>query len=387
MTPWDDILRGWGLDVPDARRVQRARDDVLSTLRDEGPLNSDAYRFNANYRHTVTFELHTAACTCQDFRTRQQAAGLACKHLVAVAMWLEDRGTDLDSLFGGTASASTTPAAPAWPVNTLRAAVGKAIQALADRIGAYLMGGDSPLLIGPTGVGKTSATHCVAETLNLGLEEAVGADSWTEADLIGSWTAAREWAWGPVGRAFQRAREGETVLVFVDEVTRFNPRALDLFLRAIQPVSESLARRMGVNNIPHGVGDVYLAEAPLLGRRDWAPAQQVIWLAAGNPGVNPLDPALVRRFLTLEIHLDRTVLEALPGDVGPVVGQLWDTYERGELPLPLEYQQLVHAGDKDALFGLYHSRLRALDPTAAEAVRILLDGHGIPIRGPVGGAR
>ncbi len=208
----------------------------------------------------------------------------------------------------------------------------------------------------------------------------VGSDSWTEADLIGCWTPAREWAWGPVGRAFKRAREGEPVLLFVDEITRFNPRALDLLLRAIQPVPAALARRMGVT-VPEAVASVYLIEAPLLGRRDWAPADTLTWVAAGNPGVNPLDPALVRRFAVLETGLDRGVLDALPSATGPQVAQLWDSYERGELPLPLEYQQLLRAHSQDDLWAAYHARLRALDPIAAEALARILSGNGIALGG------
>mgnify|MGYP000057369253 CR=1 FL=1 len=384
---WQAILQQqWALDVPDARRVQRARDTVLSTIQDDGQIGA-THAFTANYRHTVEIGDngcggYAAVCTCQDFTGRQMAIGAACKHLVATAMWLEDRGWDTDDLFGtgGTPQSAPLPDPPGWPVNALRGAVGKAIGALADRIGAYLMDGDSPLLIGPTGVGKTSAVHQVATTLGMGLEEVAGSDSWTEADLIGTWTPAREWAWGPVGRAFRRAREGEGVLVFVDEATRFNPRALDLLLRAIQPVSDTLARRMGIS-IPPGTGDVYVTEAPLLGHRDWCPASHLTWIAAGNPGVNPLDPALVRRFLVLEARLARAVLDVLPVETQPLVAQLWDSYERGELPLPLEYQQLLRAHSPADLFTLYHARLRALDPIAAEAVARVLDGNGIPIGG------
>lgn len=378
---WETMLHEINLAVPDKGRVKRALDEVLSTVVDNGlAADGETHAFTARYKHTVTFVADgddvRVRCTCQDFSTRQQALGLACKHVVAVAMWLADRELHPADLLSD--GESVAVADSVWPTSALVAQVGRTIGALAEQIGMYLMDGQCPLLIGPTGVGKTSAVHQVAAALDLGLEEMVGSDAWTEADLIGTWTPAREWVWGPLGRAFRRAREGEAVLVFVDEVTRFNPRAMDLLLRAIQPVSESLARRMGVA-VPTGVGEVFVSEAPLLGHRDWAPATHLTWVAAGNPGVNPLDPALVRRLLVLEAELDREVLSALPVEVGELVTMFWDSYEQGELPLPLEYQALTRARSANELFNTYRARLRALDPIAAEAVVRLLAGNSIEL--------
>ena len=374
---WETVLAKLQLRVPDTGRVNRARDEVLSTVT-LAAQNGALARFTASVKHTVTVAyeadgLLRGKCSCQDFTTRQLALELACKHLVAVALWLEQRGTSPEDLVQRGAAAAAT--ATSWPTGALRLGVGTAIASLANAIGAYLMEGEAPLVIGPTGVGKTTALHRVAETLNFGMEEVAGSESWTEADLIGTWTPAREWAWGPIGRAFNRAQQGETVIMFVDEVTRFNPRAADILLRAIQPLDASLARRMGIQ-VPTTVDEVFVAEAPLLGYRQWAPADNLLWVAAGNPGVNPLDPALVRRFLVLEARLERSILDVLPPEVQTLIGSLWDSYEIGELPLPLEYQQLTRARGAVDLFQLYHARLRALDPVAAEAVARVLEGHG-----------
>lgn len=371
---WDDILSKMNLERPDTGRVNRARDEVFGTVALTEQSGAMA-RFTASVKHTVSL-VHEAPgiqgkCSCQDFTTRQMERHLACKHLVAVAMWLDDRGMNPEDLVqpGAAVSAGST-----WPNVALRLAVGAAISKLANTIGAFLLEGEAPLVIGPTGVGKTTALHKVAEILDFGMEEVAGSESWTEADLIGTWTPAREWVWGPIGRAFERAKKGP-VIMFVDEVTRFNPRAADILLRAIQPLTASLARRMGLS-IPAGVDEVFVAEAPLLGYRQWTPADNLLWVAAGNPGINPLDPALVRRFLVLEAKLDRAILTALPADVQTLIGSLWDSYESGELPLPLEYQQLARAKDATDLFRLYHARLRALDTIAAEAVLRVLEGHG-----------
>ncbi|OQA22631.1 MAG: AAA domain (dynein-related subfamily) [Chloroflexi bacterium ADurb.Bin360] len=379
---WEKILEKLQLGTPDTGRINRARDEVLPTVT-LTEQNGALARFTASIKHTVTLAYEAGGsvygkCSCQDFTTRQMALGLPCKHLVAVAMWLDGRGASLEDLVQP--GAAVAVAGNAWPNGALRLAVGKAIANLANAIGGFLLEGEAPLVIGPTGVGKTTALHKVAEALNFGMEEVAGSESWTEADLIGTWTPAREWVWGPIGRAFSRAQQGETTIMFVDEVTRFNPRAADILLRAIQPLEASLARRMGIN-VPSTVDEVFVAEAPLLGYRQWAPADNLLWVAAGNPGVNPLDPALVRRFLVLEAQLDRSVLDVLPSAVQTLIGSLWDSYETGELPLPLEYQQLTRARSADDLFKLYHARLRALDVVAAEAVARVLAGNGFQIGG------
>ncbi len=380
MLTWQDTLKQLNLGVPDANRIERAQSDVLSTLEPVAEESGSTRQvFRANYKHKVSVSYGeegqlTGKCSCPDFNGRQLARGLACKHLVGLCMFLADRGTDPQDLVQPGAAAAA--AGITWPTGALRVAVGAAIMSLANTMGGYLLEGEAPLVIGPTGVGKTTALHHVAEILDFGLEEVAGSESWTEADLIGTWTPAREWVWGPIGRAFNRAQQGETVLLFIDEVTRFNPRAADILLRAIQPLASGLARRMGLTAIPPTVDEVFVAEAPLLGYRQWAPADRLLWVAAGNPGVNPLDPALVRRFLVCEARLDRNVLQALPTEVQDLVGSLWDSYEQGELPLPLEYQQLTRARGAADLFRLYHARLRALDPIAAEAVARILEGNG-----------
>ena len=369
MNNWRELIAEWGLGVPDYRRVERAEEVFVLAQDAEGRV------WQANGHHTV--KVPDGDCSCQDYRTRQQAQGLACKHLVAVAMAMAAQGLP---------SPAPVPTLhnndDGWPGAEIARAVGAAIEALAERVGQYVMVGELVLIIGPTGSGKTSAVHRIAAGLGWGLEEAVGSDSWTEADLVGCWTPARQWAWGPIGRAFERAREGDPVLVFVDEVTRFNTRALDILLRTVQPVPAGLARQMGLD-IPHAVNGtgVYVVEAPLLGFRAWAPADNLCWVAAGNPGVNPLDPAFVRRFQVVEAGLDERVLDPLPANERDLVVALWDSYGAGELPLPIEYQALVQAAGPRRLMVDYVARLKALDPVAAKAVSTLAQGHGLDLEG------
>ncbi len=372
---WQDQLTEWNFKSLDQARVQRAQ-TILDCI---SPLPADPQSLPAFKVHGYVVKLARAAkpgefgatCACPDFKTHQMAILEPCKHIIALAMHLEKAG-------GLPPTETVPPPSDGWPAAALRIAVGNAIARLTDLIGAFLLEGESPLIIGPTGVGKTSAIHRVAEALDLGLEEMAGSESWTEADLIGCWTPAREWSWGPIGRAFDRARRGESLLIFVDEITRFNPRATDILLRTLQPVTADRARRMGIE-LPPATGPVFLAEAPLLGYRAWAPAGRIAWVAAGNPNINPLDPALVRRFAVAEARLDRGILDALPAEIRPLIDALWTSYEQGELPLPIEYQALTHARSTADLFHSYLSRLRALDPVAAEAVVHLCKGHDVEV--------
>jgi MoxR-like ATPase len=348
---WERILERWALSKPDERRVERA-EKILGEgkVRPVGPLT---WKVNT-YEVRVTGGV--ATCTCPDFQQRQRHKGQACKHIVAACMWF------------------AANQAPEQPPEEIGAIIEAIIEELARRIVEALKKKPLLLLSGPTGSGKTSAIHKAVLKLGWGLEEIVGSESWTDSDLIGSWTPQRKWVCGPIGRAFRRARGGEKVVVFIDEVTRFSPRALDVLMRAVQPIEADIAKAQGLEVED---GEVYIVESPLLGVRLWAPAENIIWIAAGNPGVNPLDPALVRRFPVLLVRLDRRVLEPLPGELKAFVEGLWESYEAGELPLPLEYQALSEESvNIEALIEDYIARLEVLDPIAAKAVRTLAEGHG-----------
>jgi hypothetical protein len=140
------------------------------------------------------------------------------------------------------------------------AAIGRAIAALADLVEVTVNAGEIPFLLGPTGVGKTSAVRLVATRNGWGFEEVTGSESWADADLLGLRTDHLEQP-GVLARAFARARAGETVLLFIDEATRFNSRAHDLFMRPFQPTPVSVACAMGLPVAE----PVRLAEAPLWG--------------------------------------------------------------------------------------------------------------------------
>ena len=220
---WQGILKDWGLGLPSESRVRRARDEIIPHANIEPGNAPHTWRIHKNILVYLPPHPKSVYCSCTDFKTRQQAQGLACKHITALAMMIAD----------GTIVARRVQAPPQAPSSTkdpVVEALKKALEIKAEIIVSLLKRGKKPLLWGTTGTLKTSATHEALLRLNgkMGLEEAIGSESWTDADLVGCWTPARKWAWGPMGRAFDRAQKGERVLFFLDEVTRFNPRALDI---------------------------------------------------------------------------------------------------------------------------------------------------------------
>jgi predicted nucleic acid-binding Zn finger protein len=309
-------------------------------------------------------------CSCDDFNKVQSQAGRACKHLLAMLM-VEHNETNGIS-------------APAQAAHVTTSKVGKAIekalQQRADQVVALVSQGHMPLLWGATGAGKTSAVHIALLKMSngsqWGLEEAVGSESWTDADIIGTWTAERTWAWGPIGRAFQRAKAGEKIIIFIDEITRFSPRAMDILMRTVQPLKAEIALAKGIK-VDAGVSMVYCLESPMLGFQEWCPADNIVWIAAGNPWMNPLDPALVRRFLPVEFTLDPQVAKALDDkDLGKLVIAMWKMYEEGECPIPLEYQALMQATSVANMLEQYLARIKVLDPVGSRALRDLINNTG-----------
>jgi hypothetical protein len=253
--------------------------------------------------------------------------------------------------------------------------VGEAITDLAARVETLLLAGEIPFLIGPTGCGKTSAIRMVATRNGWGFEEVAGCPSFSDSDLVGLRTDHIEVP-GVFARAFRRAQAGEHVLPFLDEVTRFTARALDLLMRPLQAMPVETAQAMGIA----ASEPIRLAEAPLWGQT-WAPASKVRIALACNPWGAPLDPALVRRAHPLQVGFAQDVLQLFTGSVQGAIEASWKAVAEGQLPLPLEYQALLNAAgpDDQALFGPYLARLTAVDSAAADGFATLLRGIGVQI--------
>ena len=318
------------------------------------------------------------SCTCPDFQKR--GGRVACKHLIALAL-------EADSLLGrNSPAASPEEAVPVAeprpgrdePARTpfqerVREAVGQAIAALARQVEACLAAGEIPFLVGPTGSGKSSAVRQVAVARGWGLEEVAGSPSFADADVVGLRTERMEQP-GILARAFRRARAGETVLCFFDEMLRFNVRVQDLLLRPLQPTPAPVARSLGLQvDEP-----VRLVEAPLWGV-EWAPVGRVHLVLAANPwGARP-DPALVRRVWPIQVTLAQEVAGLFQPPLADAIQASWRAVAQGELPLPLEYQALAQARhpEDSAILAGYLVRVAAVDRAAAEGFRTILEGMGM----------
>jgi hypothetical protein len=261
---------------------------------------------------------------------------------------------------------------------TLRQAVAKAIANLSTEVEAILAAGQVPFLLGPTGAGKTSAVRQVATGNGWGFEEVAGSAAFADADLVGLRMPGGVNVPGVLARAFGRARMlDETVLVFFDELTRFNARALDILMRPLLPTPQAIAHALGYTE---ATGDVRVVEAPLWGV-EWAAAERIYIALAANPWGSPLDPALMRRVVPVQADFADNVAACFANPLADAVQASWKAAREGTLPLPLEYQALTqaqHAKDVSILRP-YLARLYALDSTAASGFTTILEGMGIKL--------
>jgi len=256
-------------------------------------------------------------------------------------------------------------------------AIGRAVARLADQVEAVLQRGGTPLLVGPTGVGKTSAVRLLAVRNGWAFEEIAGSPSFADADLVGLRMADRDVP-GVFARAFERARGGETVLMFLDEFTRFNTRAQDILMRPLLPVPAEVAQAMQiVTDEP-----LRMVEVPLWGM-DWAPAAGVHVVLACNPWGSTLDPALVRRAAPIEVAFDAAVADLFDKPIVDVVKASWKAAADGQTPLPIEYQALASAAGSDdtGFVADYLTRLAVVDRAASLGFRKIAEGLGMQFAG------
>lgn len=384
-----DLLRQWG--TVDQRRVERAQEIVdLGRVRvSTATAQEIAGEIVGRYRTSITLDPAVPSvldleCDCPDWQQRGQHFSQPCKHLLALALKV---GPVPDN--GGVLITPPQPAAPPPPPTTpppsatpttfrdrILQAVAGAIAALADQVEAVLAAGEVPFLIGPTGGGKTSAVRLVATRNAWGFEEVSGSPSFADADLAGVKMAGGVELAGPFARAFRRAREGEVVLLFIDEFLRFNTRAQDILVRPLLPTPPSVAQAMGIRTAEF----VRLLEAPLWGV-EWAPCARAKLALACNPWGSVLDPAVVRRVTPVPVAFAPAVARLFTTPVQNAIEASWKAVQGGQLPLPIEYQALTtaEAPDDRRFLAAYFGRLGAIDPAAAEGFRKVLQGIGVTV--------
>lgn len=313
------------------------------------------------------------ACTCPDWRSNG-ARRIVCKHIMATAVdgygaYVAIHHADMDKN-----TTTTTTDVKLDFRRELVAAIHNAVEQLSYRVETVLNTDKVPLLIGPTDTAKTSAVRMVAVRNNWGLEILDGMSSFADADLVGLRTNTGVYP-SAIARAFARARAGETVLLFLDELTRFNQRALDVLMRPLLPVPVDVA--LG-QRIPADE-PVRQVEVPLWGL-DWAPLSKCKIALACNPWGTVLDPALVRRTVPLEVNFDSALLSFFDTPARDIIEKSWQLVKEGQLPLPLGYtllSQATSSTDINDIMQYYFAQLRAIDRTVAEGFIKLLEGLGV----------
>ena len=337
-------------------------------------------QFRGRYKVTWAMQVQggkttiTPDCTCPDWKERGRLNGMPCKHLLAVAIRSEEVPEAVVNSTPSKGHSSEPVLSPAEDHlsfgERVSNAISKAIADLSRQVQAVLLEGYVPLLLGPTGCGKTSAMRHAALQLGARLVEHSGADSWSDSDLIGLEMPSGKRFPGPVANALTHAREmGEPVLLFFDEFLRNNPRAQESLMRLLLPISSEVVVAMGLSQ----AGAIRATSAPFWGE-EWAPAELVHIALAGNPWGNVPDPALIRRTVPLMIDFDASLVNLFEKSLKTTIELSWSGTRDGSLPLPIEYGELARARNPDdqAVLARYMNRLRAIDPAAAGGFETLL---------------
>jgi hypothetical protein len=404
MTTIYEWLRAQPLFLFESRRVDRAKNELATTsvgLNLNGSVTTAAMRYNSYLAQIVIDTTDpskpsiSAFCGCQDFKERYHIGKSVqpCKHLIYVAMQVDidhvpglvasnsnpEVGPDASPDAAPSASASSPKQTPARKKATppfpelVAAAINSEVTDLAERIIRILDAGLVPFLVGPTGCGKTSAVSMAAIQMQARFFETAGADSWTDSDLVGVRMPNGSEMPGPIGAAMERAREGETVLIFLDEFLRFHPRAQESMMRVLLPKSPEIAKAMGIQY----EGSIRVTSAPFWGET-WAPAESCHIVLAANPWGHTPDPALLRRVEPVRVDFGRNILALFTGRAKNAIEISWKGTADGSLPLPIEYSSLARASsptDTSFIEG-YLNRMSVLDSAAAQAFTALLDNAG-----------
>ncbi len=381
-----DTLRRAGLAI-ESGRLRRARSLTPDTWQAlpgggfEGVVLGGGQR-QTPYHPAIRFDAEghlTVACTCADWRTRGMHQSMPCKHILALAFHVGDIPTVSEETENEAAPADFEPEMlpePPFAVK-LRQAIADAIAALADRVDALMQAGEIPFLLGPTGSGKTSAVRLVAQRHGWAFEEVAGSPSFADSDLVGLRTDHIEVP-GVFARAFRRAREqGETVLLFLDELTRFNARALDVLMRPLQVTSAETARAMGL-----AWSDIRLVEAPF-GARTGRPPTGCASSSPPIPGALSSTLPWCAACIPCPRASARPCSSSSRSRCGARFGPVGLRWRAGSFPCPSNISSFSPPASPDdaRIFTPYLHRLRALDPASAEGFQAILAGLGLSTGG------
>lgn len=258
----------------------------------------------------------------------------------------------------------------------LTRAVDKAVRAqIVDPILDAWESGMIPFLVGLPGCGKTFGAAQTAPLISFtAFVEQTGAQSITDADLVGFMKDQQTKVPGLIARAFSQAREGKSVVIMMDEFARLNKRSQDAFLPAMVPVPASAARLQGIETDE----PVYIVHAPLWGT-EWAPCSKVRWVLGANPWGATFDPAMVDRIYPIDVAYDPNVLKYFDDAIKNAILKIWEMSSLGQLPLPMTYRGILKAknGSDKSIFKVYLAKLKVLDQHAYGTVLDMLANAGL----------
>lgn len=220
-----------------------------------------------------------------------------------------------------------------------------------------------PIMVGPTGCGKTSAVKKLLRVLAdrgemWGLETIGGLETYGDADLFGIRMINGDIE-GVISRAFRRALSGENILLFIDELLRFDTRVQNAFMLALQPIDVDTAHAMGIATDE----PVYVTEAPIWGRV-YAPCSRIKWIFGCNPWGAKVDPAFGRRTQPVFVGYSKKVLDLIDDEeLNTMINSTWEGVKSDSIQLPIEYQQLaaMKNGHDRSIIPNYLDRLRFVD--------------------------
>lgn len=357
----------------DEQRYVKARDDVRPGMLKNAEFNQVDRTFTSDYNgYDTMFAVSddggvvTCSCKCPDYTKRvpHGTEQITCKHTLALILFYiecfgQEHFEEVNNKF----------------ISDLGAAIAKSIAKLTDLIESVVREGEIPFLLGPTGVGKTTAVREVARRMKWSFEEVAGSPSFADADLVGLRTD-HMLVPGIIARTFTRARLGEHVLSFFDEALRFNVRSQDILMRPLQVMDAEIARAMGIDtDVP-----VRIVEAPLWGV-EHAPAEYVHFVLAANPWGSSIDPALVRRLEIINVGMDQDILAVFDEPLRGIIESSWKSQEHGELPLPMEYGLLSRARNSrdEAIVKRFINKIGAIDKASAEGFRHIAKAGGMSV--------
>lgn len=358
--------------APEVRLLQADADMVRGYIKPAGGTR--------DYDPIVNFkDVNLCKCSCGyslPYKYSKGNKALLCAHQILMLIYA-DNGREIIAsapvirrggrTSGQTSAATTSPSTPGQYSfkSKISAAITKAITAMAEDVLEVINRGKIPFLLGPTGCGKTSCIDLIVGKLGFGYETIGGMESYADADIIGLHTTKGSIK-GIIARAFERARNGEKVIIFIDEFLRFDARIQNLFMLALLPRSADTARSLGIDLDAPGYtegGKVFITEAPVWGT-EWAPADNIVWIFGANPWGARCDPAFVRRVQPMYVGYSEEVLKPLNVEMAEFIKTTWEMCTEGSLPLPVEYGMIagMRNGTDTTIFTDYLPKLQLLDP-------------------------